>query len=94
MKNINGIMVIDLDSIRSPKFESNIETFGDHSNTCHVCGKRTASNQFIHITTDDFLVPIDLDESTIELHGLESNGCFPVGSECAKKIDKNFIYKF
>ena len=90
--NHNGIEVIDLDSIRSAKYDDTIERLGEHSNTCFVCGKRTWKNQWVHFTTAGFLVPKDIDETELEFRNLESQGCFPVGSECAKKIGTDFVF--
>lgn len=90
--NHNGIDVIDLDSIRSSKYDENIERYGDDVNTCFICGKPTAKNLYIHFSTAGFIVPADIDETELDFRNLESQGCFPVGSECAKKIGKIFVF--
>lgn len=90
--NHNGIAVINLESIRSAKYDETIERLGEHSNTCFICGKRTWKNQWVHFTTAGFIVPKDIDETELEFRNLESQGCFPVGSECAKKIGTDFVF--
>ena len=89
--NHNGIDVIELNSIRSTKYYDNVERLGEHSNTCFVCGKQTAKNTFVHYTVEGFLIPADIDETELEFRNLESQGCFPIGSECAKKVGRHFI---
>ncbi len=89
--NHNGIEVIELNSIRSTKYYDNLERLGEHSNTCFVCGKQTAKNTFVHYTVEGFLIPADIDETELEFRNLESQGCFPIGSECAKKVGRHFI---
>jgi hypothetical protein len=90
----NGINVVNLDSIRSAKYEDNIDRYGDHSNTCYACGKPTGSQTFVHETTCGLLVPANIGENELGQYGLESQGCFPIGSECAKKLDAAFIVKY
>jgi hypothetical protein len=92
--NHNGVEVIRLDSIRSTKYDDNVERLGEHSDTCFVCGKRTAKNTFVHFTTRGFLIPANIDESQLDQFNLESQGCFPIGSECAKKVGRNFLIEF
>lgn len=89
--NHNGIEIIELDSIRSAKYDDTIERLGDHSNTCFICGKPTAKNTFVHLATSGHLVPADIDETELQFRNLESQGCFPIGSECAKKVGKKFL---
>lgn len=84
--NHNGIEVIDLESIRSAKYDDNIELLGEHSNTCFICGKRTWKNGWVHYTTDGYLVPKNLNDDQFD-----SQGFFPIGSECAKKIGSDFV---
>ena len=76
--------------IQSSKYDQNIEIYGDHSNTCFCCGKRTAQKQFVHYTTSGDLVNTEQEDlSSIDR---ESQGFFPIGSECAKKYKKEFIF--
>lgn len=61
------------------------------SEPCFLCGKRlteeAASNGFwIHLCTDGRLLTEDDTES-------DSQGCFPVGSDCARSIPRPFKFK-
>lgn len=78
---------IELSSVRSSKYEENIEREGDHSDTCFICGKRTKTEKpkHVHYLTSDELIAYGGD---IE----DSQGFFPIGSNCAKKLPKKFIF--
>ena len=67
--------------------EANIDRLGDHSDSCIVCGKRTKSDIWVHMNTDWRAVPNDCGEID------DSQGCFPIGPDCAKKIPKNYLWK-
>ena len=85
---MSSAKTIELSSIRSSKYDDNIERLGDDSNTCFCCGKHTAKKLFVHYTTDDQLVN-ERDENKV----INSQGFFPIGSECAKKLPKDFIFE-
>jgi hypothetical protein len=87
----NGINVIDLELVRSSKYDENIDRYGDHSKTCFFCARPTAQKSFVHLSTNGLLVPANIDENDLLKYDLESQGCFPVGAECAKKIGQEFI---
>lgn len=72
---------------QSPRYENNIDRLGEHSNTCVCCGLRTAEKNFIHATTD-WLAIDEKDSANVE----NSQGFFPIGPECAKKLPKEFIF--
>lgn len=88
MKAIQRIIEIPLDEVRSEKYEQAIERLGDHSDTCFICGKRTAgkaNTKMVQYLTNGNIV------STLEeIEG--SQGCFPVGPECAKKLIIRFAF--
>lgn len=73
-----------LSDYRSENYDANIERYGDYVNTCFLCGKRTASGAYVHYTNNDTL--------TDEIKHPDSEGLFPVGIECAKKLPKSFIF--
>lgn len=77
------VTTIELESIRSAKYDNNIDIYGDHSDTCFLCGKPTAQKLWVHYTTDG--------ELTSDDNHPDSQGLFPIGSECAKKLPKSFI---
>ena len=75
---------INLESVRSKNYDANLERLGEHSNTCFICGKRTASDAYVHYTTDGNL--------TNNPEHADSQGLYSVGSECLKKLPTDFIY--
>ena len=53
---------------------------------CEYCGKKLGNNPlFVHITVDGTCVPNNLTEELVNLVD-QSQGCFPIGSNCAKQI--------
>lgn len=80
----------------SPVRDRNINKYGDNGDNCECCMKpikNTKVEYFFHACTDWEAMPNDATEEQIEEAGLESQGCFPVGSECAKKFPKGYIFK-
>ena len=62
-----------------------------HVDECFLCGrglteKAVENGRFIHLTTSGFLVPQDAE-------GVDSQGAFPVGSECAKRLPKPLAFR-
>lgn len=69
-----------LESVRSKNYEKNIDRLMEHSDTCLICGLRIKGNiKYIQMTTDGYLINEDAEVSN-------SQGCFPIGPECMKKI--------
>jgi hypothetical protein len=84
---IQRIIEIPLEEVQSPNYEKNLERFGDHSDTCLICGKRTnGKSKYIHLLTNGNIVSYGGDD--IE----ESQGFFPIGSDCAKKLTIQFTF--
>ena len=75
----------------SPKKEDNETRFGIHANSCVCCGKPTDENLFIHASTN--WVAVSTDSEDLSEINMESQGFFPIGSNCAKKFTKEFIFK-
>lgn len=88
----------------SKQKERNLEKYG-HGHGCICCGKpmtdygtdyeKTYIEQYhIHMNIGgDAVHPTISDEDCEKLTGYESQGCFPIGNDCAKKM-KGFAYKF
>lgn len=78
---------------QSPNFEKNERIVKkNHDERCVCCNKPMKSSDvkyWVHMTTDWEMT--NASEEELSQSGYESQGCFPVGSECAKKIDKKFI---
>lgn len=82
----NEFIEINHDDVLSPKYYDNIRKYGEHSDTCFICGKRTASGKWVHYTTRGKLTNNPNHEHT--------QGYFPIGNECAKKLPKSFVTTF
>lgn len=75
---------------RSKDYERNIDRLGEHSNTCVCCGRRTAEKHFIHAHIG--WEAVDTENEDLSEIESESQGFFPIGPECAKKLPKEFIF--
>ena len=73
---------IELDAIRSAKYDANIDAYGEGEDTCICCGKRTKGARYIQMTTAGFLVDAE-DELP------DSQGCFPIGRDGYKKFEQS-----
>jgi hypothetical protein len=76
---------IDLEEIREIL---NIQYKEKGLHPCILCGKEiknynVVKTKMVQMTTDGFLVPVDIDVE-------DSQGLFPVGSDCAKRL-RNLI---
>jgi hypothetical protein len=78
----------------SPLRERNLEKWGDLENGCISCGKPLKDeNSFVHMNTDWLAVRSDIiAEEFLEKTGAESQGLFPIGNDCAKRM-KGFTIK-
>ena len=88
-KSIQRIIEIPLEEIQSENYYQNIEKFGDDSNTCICCGKRIKTYpdcKFVHYLTNGNIVSYSGDD--IE----NSQGFFPIGNDCAKKLVITFTF--
>lgn len=66
------------------------------SNTdgCEYCGKKTGENPlYVHVTYVGTCVPNDVTEEELE-NVEQSQGCWPIGSECAKHLFGDQIAKY
>ena len=52
---------------------------------CFVCGRKLGKNAYHFEVSNAWII--------IELGGSNSQGCFPVGSECAKKFAAGLLVK-
>ena len=64
-------------------------------NGCEYCGKKHGSNPlYVHINTNGIILPNSITEDDLNEVGMESQGCWALGSGCAKKLfgDKIDLY--
>jgi len=87
-KSIQLINQIHLDVVQSTNYQKNINAYGEHSDTCLICGKRVkdiTKSKLVHLLTNGNLI------STDEAHE-DSQGFYSVGSDCAKKLIISFSF--
>lgn len=86
--SIQRIIEIPVEEVRSEKYYETIERIGEHSDTCFLCGKRTnvKNVKFVHYLENGNIVSYSDDD----IEG--SQGFFPVGSECQKKLVIQFCF--
>jgi hypothetical protein len=74
----------------SPMKERNEEKYGHLGNQCICCFKPMAEGEksYVHMNTNWVAVNPNIvtDENCQELTGAESQGCFPIGNSCAKRM--------
>ena len=77
---------------QSKNYERNIDLYGDYDDTCICCGKRTKNAKFqIHMSDNWMVCNLPTEEGFPD--GIESQGAWTVGNDCAKKFTKEFIFK-
>lgn len=87
--SIQRIIEIPLEEVRSEKYEQNLERLGEHADTCFICGlriKNPSKAKSVHYLTNGNIVSYAGDD--IE----KSQGHFPVGPDCAKKLVIQFAH--
>lgn len=73
----------------SPVKERNMKKYGHLTDQCICCGKpmKQDSKLYVHMNTKWEAVNPTISESECEaITGYESQGCFPIGNDCAKKM--------
>jgi hypothetical protein len=77
---------------QNPNFDKNEDlSKPGHTERCVCCNKPMKPEQvkyMVHMTTDWLMIDID-DVNLID----NSQGLFPVGSECKKHLPKEFVFK-
>lgn len=79
----------------SPMKDRNEEKYGLLTEQCICCGKpmKTGEKLYVHMNTNWLAVHPNIDEKDcLMITGAESQGCFPIGNDCAKKM-KGFTIK-
>jgi hypothetical protein len=79
----------------SPTKERNEEKYGvTDKNQCICCMKpmKDGETKMVHMNENWLAVSNDVTEESCKvLTGANSQGSFPIGNSCAKKMPKNFI---
>jgi hypothetical protein len=87
--SIQRIIEIDLEDIRVKEYQNNIDRLGEYANTCFICGKLIKNMEkakYVHYLTNGNIISYGGDD--VE----NSQGFFPVGSDCAKKLVIQFAF--
>lgn len=82
-------MTLTKELYESPLKERNEEKYGSSCDTCICCGKPMKKGQrlYVQMNTKWLAVnPTIPEEKFLEMTGAESQGCFPIGNDCAKKM--------
>lgn len=80
----------------SEQKEANEAKYGLTSNQCICCGKPMNKNEkfFVHMSTDWMAMHKTIvTEVDAEIEGLKSQGYYPIGNSCAKKMPSAYIHK-
>lgn len=88
-------MIKTVELYESPAMERNQERYSNDENSCICCNKPTSpkTQKRVHMTTDWRAINKSFDETLQDgdtVH--ESQGFFPIGSECKKKMPAEFIF--
>ena len=82
MENLVNLRPLFVNSDKEYNFKSDQEP-------CILCQKPMYINdntKYIHMTTDLYATSLDDHQ--------DSQGMFPIGNDCCKKLPKSFIFKF
>ena len=91
----NKTMNTEINLYESPQKEANDEKYGLHGNQCICCGKpmKDGETKMVHMNTNWMAMHNSIkDEKDADVNGYESQGYFPIGNSCAKKMPKEFIH--
>lgn len=79
LKTINEFKV---DLWGNPKRPDDVQ-----ENCCEHCGKPLGKNPlYVHVNTNGTILPNGVQEEDLPGIGMQSQGCFPIGINCAKKL--------
>lgn len=79
----------------SPMRDRNNEKYGS-GDFCICCGKPIKDmekTKWVHMNEGWLALHSSVSyQNCFDLTGYNSQGCFPIGNECAKKMPKNFVH--
>lgn len=85
MKTIQRIIEVPIDELQTENAKNNWANY--NTNQCCLCGKKVGNNpKYVHYLTNGNI--ISYGGNDIE----NSQGYFPVGNECAKKLVIQFAF--
>jgi hypothetical protein len=92
MKNLE----LSKELYESPKKEQNIDKYGEQSNQCICCGRLMEENEkySVHMNTYwEVMHNSIITDQDAKNNDMESQGYFPVGNSCAKKVGLSYVHK-
>ena len=80
---------------QSANYDKNEEANHTNESPCLICGKEVNNpTLWVHLLTEGNLTSEEGDDQgKLKNEEDESQGFFPIGSACAKKLPKEFIFK-
>jgi len=69
----------------------NEERYGITATSCICCNKPTNEDFFVHMSTEWEVIPALATDEILQQAGIVSQGLFPIGSSCAKKMGDKYI---
>lgn len=89
MKTLKEIGEIEIPE--STQLEKNLDRYGNKSNSCICCGKPTNQRYWINTVEGPGAIKSNVTDEDLEGLGLHSQGSFPIGSECRKRLPKDYV---
>ncbi len=90
------IQNLEIDLYESPVYEKNIDKYGQTDFQCVCCARPLKAGdkyKMVHMSTNwKALHTSIIDAKDAEINGLQSQGYFEIGNECAKKMPKDYIH--
>lgn len=80
-------MIVNVESVQSAAVIKGGESVMQGDDPCFLCGKATRGERFVHLARYGGAL-VSEDET---LNEAEDMGYFPVGPECAKKLDPSLV---
>lgn len=85
METIQRFIEIPLEELQTPKGRDLWQRYGEE--VCIICGKKVGKNpKRVHYLTNGNIVSYSGDDV------VNSQGFFPIGNECAKKLTIQFVF--
>jgi len=89
MKTLEEIGAIEFNQTEA--YYDNVEKYGYDEDLCICCGKKTKSRYFVNTIEGPEAIKADVTTEDLDALGLYSQGMFPIGSTCLKRMEKSYI---
>lgn len=89
-------MQLESELYESPMKERNQNKYRCNTDSCVCCGKPIKDLEmakYVHMNTNWMAMHVSIiTDDDAEGHGFTSQGYFPIGNDCAKKMGKIFVH--